>query len=142
MYVSPWDTSLQEHLLKNKQTLSYQEKRFVQINYSHGNKCLLKKTRGSNELVPLNTFFFTFTSQTVGRGHLLLLKFTLSLHYAVGRPGELLLKRWLWPNLHLFSLLVYDSLSPSQVAACALKTQEKSAQELAVQSGSGQQSHQ
>jgi len=56
-----------------------------------------KKTRERNEQVRLNMLFFTFTSKTAGGvGRLVLLKFALSLHYAVGRSGELLLECWLW----------------------------------------------
>lgn len=120
--LSPRDPSLWESLLKNKQTLSYPKKnqKLFKCNSSHGNECLLKINK---ELVPPHTWFFTFIFQRAGgRNHLLLLKFTLSLHHAVGRPGELL-------------LFVIFSLSPSQVAARTAQTQEKSAQELALQRG-------
>lgn len=47
--LSPWDISLREGLLKNKQTLSYQKEKnqyLFKCNYSHGNKCLLKRKQG------------------------------------------------------------------------------------------------
>lgn len=134
------DTSLQG-FVKNKQTLSHKKEDLLKCSYSHGNKCLLRKTRGINELVPLDTLFFTFTSQTKGRTGHLLLNFTLSLHYAVRRSGNCCFSTS-FCKISTFSLLVSDSFSPSQVAACSPKTWEKSAHELTVQSDLGQQSHQ
>lgn len=118
------------------------KKDLFKCNYSHGKECLLKKTKESNELVPLN-------SKTAGgRGHLLLLKFTLTSL----QSGEV------WGTAARVLALVKSPpfLSPClwfplSFPGCSLHSQEKSgkitpreksAQELAVQSGPGQQPHQ